>query len=92
MAKEYKFNSRDDLQRFRNQIRNQGLSRSKLRGYAQGVWVRGEQAVGFELDWRQLADFMAYLLGFQMFYIHFPVFDRIQVGPIRNGNTDIISS
>ncbi len=63
MAKEYKFNSRDDLQRFRNQIRNQGLSRSKLRGYAQGVWVRGEQAVGFELDWRQLADFMAYLLG-----------------------------
>lgn len=63
MAKEYKFNSRGDLQRFRSQIRNQSASRSTVRGYARGLYVRGEQAMGFELDWRQLADVMGYLLG-----------------------------
>lgn len=59
----YKFHNRSDLQRFRQQIRSGGIVRSRLRDIGKGLYVRGESPVGFEIDHRQLAETMGYLLG-----------------------------
>ncbi len=60
---EFKFNYREDFNRFRAQIRNQTISRAKLKSYGRGLYIRGEVPCAFELDYRQLADLMGYLLG-----------------------------